>query len=130
MNQQLPDRNILLPTLCELRNVLRHRISQPELPTLPQLHHRDGRRDHLRQRRAIKHRRSRHRLSTRLNRPAPISLAKDHMTVVPDNHHRTWNLLLPDRIINNGVENSQPGIPLSLRESQRGRKQYADQKNS
>ena len=45
MGEQLPHGNILFPVLCELGNVLLHRITQPHLAELEQLHHRGCGRD-------------------------------------------------------------------------------------
>ena len=71
VRQQLPHRDVLLPILRKLRQILRHRIIHPHLALLHQLHHRSRSRNHLGQRRQIEHRIERHRL--RASAPAPDS---------------------------------------------------------
>ncbi len=103
VRQQLPHRDVVLPILRKLRQILRHRIIQPHLTPLHQLHHRRSSSNHLGQRSQIKHRIQSHRLAPRLQSPRPISLPVDHLPIMPNNQHRPRNLLLVDSLLNDSI---------------------------
>ena len=80
-----------LPFLRKLRQVRRHRIVQPDLSLLHQLHHRRRRGNALRHRSNIEDRVHGHRLPHRLQRTHPERLAIHHLAVVPHQHHAARN---------------------------------------
>src|SRR5580704_3900925 len=107
VRQKLPHRDVVLPVLRKLRQILRHRIIQPHLPLLDQLHHRSSSSNHLGKRRQIKNRIQSHRLALRLQSPRPIGLPVDNLPVVAHNQNRSRNLLLLNRLLNNSINPRQ-----------------------
>ncbi len=107
MRQQLPDCDVLFSVLREIRQVLGHRIVQPNLALFDQLHDRSRRGDHLRERSHIEYGVDRHRLAFRFQCTISVRLAIDHLAVVTNQQHRARNISLRNRLIDNRVDRSE-----------------------
>ena len=110
MGQQLTHRNVLLPILCEFREIMRHRIVGLDLPFSNQLHHACSRGNHLGQRRHVENRVQRHFLASWFERAISERLSVDHPPVVPHHHHGARNIAPLNGVLDDGIDHSETAL--------------------
>ena len=107
MGKQLPHGDVFFSALRKFRQIFRYRIIQPHLALFDQLHHSRSSRNHLGQRCQIKNCIQRHRLAARLQRPASVSLAIDHLTVVTYQQDGPGNLPFMNRLLDDSIHRAE-----------------------
>ena len=81
-------------------------IAEAQLAALDQHHHAGRRRHHLGERGEVEHRVERHRLDSRHQRALPDRLLIQDPVAAPDQHHRSGQLLLGDRLLHQRLDRS------------------------
>ena len=96
-----------LPFCAEFREVLCYGLVYPDFALLHQLHDRRGSGDNFGQRRDVENSVGRHGLAARLERANAECLAIDDLSVMSDEQHCAWNLVVVDGVEDNCVEDCQ-----------------------